>query len=187
MQALFSSFYANPCRDSAKPKMATNGGLKPFLGIFSCNLLLRFGEIPIFSLYNVAHFWKVCPSLLLRAFCFVRFIVKSFLFRGKAWRSCPYFRSVTKNPPAGKTFSSAPRLFSRKVLSLYRGLPLPRAQAFLSLSPEGPAQLLHRVGGEAPAVLLAIGVENRTGSQGLAEGRRQPPDALPLPQRCCRF
>lgn len=105
MQALFSSFYANPCRDSAKPKMATNGGLKPFLGIFSCNLLLRFGEIPIFSLYNVAHFWKVCPSLLLRAFCFVRFFVKSFLFRGKAWRSCPYFRSVTKNPAAGKKFS----------------------------------------------------------------------------------
>ena len=122
MQALFSSFYANPCRDSAKPKMATNGGLKPFLGIFSCNLLLRFGEIPIFSLYNVAHFWKVCPLPLLWAFCFVRFIVKSFLFRGKAWRSCPYFRSVTKNPPAGKKFSPAPRLFSRKVLSLYRGV-----------------------------------------------------------------
>ena len=35
-----------------------------------------------------------------------------------------------------------------------------RAQAFLSLAPEGPAQLLHRVGGEAPAVLLAIGVEH---------------------------
>jgi len=122
MQALFSSFYANPCRDSAKPKMATNGGLKPFLGIFSCNLLLRFGEIPIFSLYNVAHFWKVCPSLLLRAFCFVRFFVKSFLFRGKAWRSCPYFRSVTKNLAAGKKFSPASRLFSRKVLSLYRGV-----------------------------------------------------------------
>lgn len=122
MQALFSSFYANPCRDSAKPKMATNGGLKPFLGIFSCNLLLRFGEIPIFSLYNVAHFWKVCPLPLLWAFCFVRFFVKSFLFRGKAWRSCPYFRSVTKNLAAGKKFFPAPRLFSRKVLSLYSGV-----------------------------------------------------------------
>ena len=186
MQALFSSFYANPCRDSAKPKMATNGGLKPFLGIFSCNLLLRFGEIPICSLYNVAHFWKVCPSPFLWAFCFVRFFVKSFLFRGKAWRSCPYFRSVTKILPQEKSFSRRRACFPAKFCPFTGGLSS-RAQAFASLAPEGPAQLLHRVGGEAPAVLLAIGVENRTGSQGLAEGRRQPPDALPLPQRCCRF
>lgn len=114
MQALFSSFYANPCRDSAKPKMATNGGLKPFLGIFSCNLLLRFGEIPIFSLYNVAHFWKVCPLPLLWAFCFVRFFVKSFLFRGKAWRSCPYFRSVTKILPQEKSFPRRRACFPAK-------------------------------------------------------------------------
>ena len=123
MQALFSSFYANPCRDSAKPKMATNGGLKPFLGIFSCNLLLRFGEIPIFYLYNVAHFWKVCRSHFLRAFCFVRFFVKSFLFRGKAWRSCPYFRLVTKNLAAGKKFFRRRASFPAKFCPFTGGFP----------------------------------------------------------------
>lgn len=137
MQALFSSFYANPCRDSAKPKMATNGGLKPFLGIFSCNLLLRFGEIPIFSLYNVAHFWKVCPLPLLWAFCFVRFFVKSFLFRGKAWESCPYFRSVTKNPPAGKSFPLRRACFPAKFCP-FTGESCITGTGFCLTFPRGP-------------------------------------------------
>ena len=80
MQALFSSFYANPCRDSAKPKMATNGGLKPFLGIFSCNLLLRFGEIPIFSPLQCGAFLEGLSITLFAGFLFCALLCKIISF-----------------------------------------------------------------------------------------------------------
>lgn len=122
MQALFSSFYANPCRDNAKPKMATNGGLKPFLGIFSCNLLLRFGEIPIFSLYNVAHFWKVCPSLLLRAFCFVRFFAKIVSFSRQSLGKLSIFPvSDKKSCRRKKVFPGAAPVFPQSFVPLQGG------------------------------------------------------------------
>lgn len=121
MQALFSSFYANPCRDSTKPKMATNGGLKPFLGIFSCNLLLRFGEIPIFSLYNVAHFWKVCPSPFLRAF-FCALLCKIVSFSRQSLEKLSIFPvSDKKSSRWKKVFPCAAPVFPQSFVPLQGG------------------------------------------------------------------
>ena len=60
MQAFFSSFSSNlPCFVENQ-KMLGNGGFKQFSGTFPCALLLRIGEISIFSLYNANLFWRFC-------------------------------------------------------------------------------------------------------------------------------
>ena len=131
------------------PGAQENGGFKPFLGPFSCVILLQIREIPIFFHYIPSFFWKIRPSCFCVPVRVVRFMIKpsrsSSLFCG----TCPFSRTATLSSSSSRThlpcfFSISSRwACSVSGLSALQWGRSPLVRARSSLFPQGSPQFLY--------------------------------------------
>ena len=137
------------------PGAQKNGGFKPFLGPFSCVILLQIREIPIFSLYIPSFFWKIRPSCLCVPVRVVRFMIKpsrSFsLFCG----TCPFSRTATLSSSSSRTHLPCFSPYRRAGLAACQACPLYNGGAPL-LSGRAP-HCFHR----APPSSFTASADNR--------------------------